>query len=162
MAMGVAVLLLQTSEKVIRTCMTYVLQKKTPLTLESLHAQEKSERKKTLGYFLDQLRLRADIQVGFDALLEEFLTNRNYFVHDIWRVPGWGLESPEQTVKAKQFVSTLIEQSEAVTKIFLGLISAWQKQVGVPMNDLSDHEYFPEIDNIYRPLVSQLFMAKDN
>ena len=60
MAMGIAVLMLQTTEKVIRLCMTLVLQKRAPLTLEALQEQEETERNKTLGYFLAELRKRAD------------------------------------------------------------------------------------------------------
>ena len=122
LAMGVAVLKLQTTEKVIRLCMTLVLQKGSPLTLEALEEQNEFEKNKTLGYFLSELRKRADIHDGFDALLEEFLKNRNDFVHDLSRVPGWQLGSLEQTAKAKQFVHHLIEQSDAVLKVFLVLL----------------------------------------
>lgn len=59
-AMGVAVLLLQTAEHLIRVCMTFVIQKGSPLTLETLQSQEEDERNRTLGYFLAELRKRAD------------------------------------------------------------------------------------------------------
>src|SRR5215813_6378468 len=107
--MGVAVMLLQTAEKLIRVCMTIVLQKQSPLTLEMLQQREEGERNKTLGYFLAELRKRADLHDGFDVLLKDFLKNRNDFIHDLSRVPGWGLGSPEQTAKAKQFVYQLIQ-----------------------------------------------------
>jgi len=160
-AMGVTVLLLQTTEKVIRLCMTLVLQKQAPFTLEALQEQEKAERTKTLGYFLAELRMRADIHDGFDALLEEFLQNRNDFIHDLSRVPGWGLDSPEQTAKAKRFIDQLIQQSEAVQKVFFGLISAWQEQVGMPKLALPNHEWFAEIEAVYKPLADKIFFAKD-
>ena len=109
LAMGVAVLILQATEKVIRLCMTLVLQKQAPLTLEALQEQEEIERNKTLGYFLAELRKRADLHDGFDVLLKDFLKNRNDFVHDLSRVPDWGLGSPEQTAKAKRFIHRLIQ-----------------------------------------------------
>ena len=60
-SIGAALVMLQTTEKVIKLCMTLVLQKSNSLTLESLQHQERIERKKTLGYFLAELRKRADL-----------------------------------------------------------------------------------------------------
>jgi hypothetical protein len=161
LAMGVAVLVLQTTEKVIRLCMTLVLQRQAPLTLEALQEQEESERNKTLGYFLSELRKRADVHEGFDVLLKDFLRNRNDFIHDLSRVPDWGLGSPEQIAKAKQFVHRLIQQSETVLKVFFGLVTAWQDQVGMPKPSLPNHAWFAEIEAIYKPLADQVFLAKD-
>lgn len=161
LAMGVAVLHMQITEKVIRLCMTLVLPKETPLTFEALEKKNKSERNKTLGYFLSELRQRADIHDGFDALLEEFLKNRNDFVHDLSRVPGWQLGSREQTAKARKFVHQLIEQSDAIVKVFLGLISAWEAQVGMPKHSTPSDAFFDEIETVYKPLVDQIFFAKD-
>lgn len=162
LAMGVAVLILQATEKVIRLCMTLVLQKQSPLTLEALQEQEEIERNKTLGYFLSELRKRADLDDGFEVLLKDFLKNRNDFIHDLSRVPDWELGSAEQTAKAKQFVHRLIQQSEAVLKVFFGLVSAWQEQVGIPESALPQHAWFAEIEAVYKPLADQVFLAKDN
>src|SRR5581483_11635890 len=81
-AIAVALLLAQTAERVIKLCMTFVLQKASPLTLELLEHQERAERRKTLGYFLSELRKRADLSPGFDVLLEDFLEKRNILVHE--------------------------------------------------------------------------------
>jgi len=161
LAMGVATLMLQTTEKVIRLCMTLVLQKHAPLTLEALQEQEESERNKTLGYFLAELRKRADIHEGFDVLLKDFLKNRNDFIHDLSRVPDWGLGSPTQTAKANQYVHQLIQQSERVLKVFLGLVGAWQDQIGMPQSSIPNHAWFAEIETIYKPLANHVFSAKD-
>jgi len=85
-AMGVALIMLQAAEKLIRLCLTFVIQKSDSLTLDLLIDQEEAERKKTLGYFLTELHKRADIHEEFDALLSDFLKNRNDFVHDLSRV----------------------------------------------------------------------------
>jgi hypothetical protein len=160
-AMGVAVLLLQSAEKVLRICMTFVLQNGSPLTLDALQAQEEAERNKALGYFLTELRRRTTLEYGFDALLKEFLKNRNDFVHDLSRVHGWGLSSTGQTEDAKRFVHRLIEQAETVIKVFAGLIRAWQQQIGMPEPVPVAHPWFEEIEQMYRPLAHRLFFAKD-
>lgn len=61
-------MLAQSAERVIKLCMTCVLQKSSPLTLESPEQQKKAEGNRTLGYFLAELRKRADLDPGFDAL----------------------------------------------------------------------------------------------
>lgn len=110
--MGVALLLLQTSERVIRLCMTLVLPKHEAITLELLQQQEESERCRTLGYFLTELRKRVDIDAQFDLLLIDFLKNRNDFIHDLSRVPDWGFEKAQDVLTSKEFVYQLIRQSE--------------------------------------------------
>jgi len=69
---GAAVVLARTAEQLIRLVMTFVLQKDSPLTVEKIERQSRDERRKTLGYFLAQLRRRADLDPEFDALLDAF------------------------------------------------------------------------------------------
>jgi len=159
-AMGVAVLLLQTTERVIRLCMTLVLQKDQPLTLEKLQQQEESERNKTLGYFLSELRKRVDLDQHFDQLLKDFLKNRNDFIHNLNNVPAWGFRKHQNVLASREFVYQLIHQSENVTKVFAALISAWveHNKLDVPV---PDHEYFDEIETTFKPVVDRIFFAKD-
>ncbi len=158
--MGVAVLLVQTTERVIRLCMTLVLPKDAPLTFEKLQQQKESERNKTLGYFLSELRKRVDLDEHFDLLLKEFLKNRNDFIHDLDRVPGWGFSKPQNVVASKKFVYQLIHQADNVTKVFSGLIRAWQEQTKMDIPG-PEHEYFDEIDKTFKPIVDRIFFAKD-
>jgi len=159
-AMGVALLLLQTTERLIRLCMTLVLQKGEVLTLEVLQQQEECERNKTLGYFLAELRKRVEIDVRFDLLLKDFLKNRNDFVHDLTRVPGWGFKKAQDVTASKEFVYWLICQSEKVNKVFSGLIRAWQDQSGMVLPVPKD-EFFDDVEVNFKPIVDQIFSAKN-
>lgn len=159
-SVGAALLLLQTTEKVIKLCMTVVLPKSDPLTLGTLQRQEKVERKKTLGYFLTELRKRADLAPEFDATLEEFLEKRNIFIHNISDIPGWKLASKDGRAVAHQFVGRLIELNNKVLKVFIGLVSAWQKQIGLKDHISEEHAFFSEIDEQVVPLINDIFYAK--
>lgn len=159
-AMGVALLLLQTSERVIRLCMTLVLPKHGALTLEALQRREESERNKTLGYFLAELRKRIDIDAQFDLLLRDFLKNRNDFIHNLSRVPDWGFKKSHDVAASREFVYRLIRQSEKVTKMFSGLIRAWQEQIGTDL-PAPNHEFFDDIESNFKPLVDKIFFAKN-
>ena len=160
-AMGVALLLVQNAERVIRLCMTVVLPKQAPITLDSLQQQEDSERSKTIGYFLCELRKRASIDEDFDLLLVSFLKNRNDFVHDLSRVPAWGLRTTEQTESALQFVHMLLRQADEVLKVFAGLLLAWQERNGMSMPMVPEHEWFSEVNATYKHLATQLFGRHD-
>lgn len=159
--MGVALLLLQTAEKVIRLCTTLVFQKSTPITLDLLQQQEEAERTKTMGYFLSELRKRVNVDESFDVVLRDFLKNRNDFIHDLSRVPLWDFHTAETATEAKRFVFSLIQQTEKVLKVFAALILAWQEQVGMSERLHPNHEWFAEVEKTYKPLVDHLFYAKD-
>lgn len=159
-AMGVALLILQTTERVIRLCMTLVLPKDGALTLESLQQQEESERYKTLGYFLAELRKRVNIDAEFDLLLRDFLKNRNDFIHDLSRVRDWGFKKAQDVASSKEFVNRIIRQSERVTKVFSGFIRAWQEQIGMDL-PVPEHEFFDDIERNFRPIVGHIFFTKD-
>ena len=152
--MGAALLQVQMAEKVIRLCMTIVLPRQTPLTLDSLQQQEESEQSKTIGYFLAELRKRTNIDASFDQLLKDFLKNRNDFVHDLSRVPNWKLRTPEQAVVALQFILMFIRQTDEVVKIFVGIILSWQQQQGISGSPLPENEWFSEVELSYKPLAA--------
>ena len=52
-----------------------------PITAEQIIAQSNAEQKKTLGYFLAELRKRVDVDVHFDRTFAEFLRRRNLLTH---------------------------------------------------------------------------------
>lgn len=154
-AMGIALVSLQAAEKIIRLTMTFVLPKSEELTIDLLKEQEEAERTKTFGYFLSQLRKRANIHESFDGFLKDFLANRNDFIHDLSRVPSWDFAA--DGTEARKFVHKLIWQTEKVMKIFSALIMAWQEQIGMVEAPPPAHEWFSDAERTYKPLIDELF-----
>ena len=105
MRAGSALVLIQSTEHLIRTVMTLVLQKHSPLTLEKLQRQQRQERKRTLGYFVKELQKRVGLDQELEDVLESFLDERNVLVHGLTDVPGWSLESTEGREVAFQFLN---------------------------------------------------------
>jgi hypothetical protein len=158
---GQIVLISQTTEKVIRLCLTFVIQEDAPLTLEKLEFLELKEKKKTIGYFLSELRKRASLDEDFDQLLIEFLEKRNTLIHNVEDVPGWSLENSSGRIEARKFLGKLAFLTVEVLKIFTGLVRAWQNQVGIDTSDLEiQSEFFSEIDRQYTPLIDSLLSEK--
>lgn len=141
--------------------MTFVFQKDGPLTLETLERQTAAERKKTLGYFLTELRKRAALDGAFDKLLQDFLEERNLLVHDAGSIPGWTLQSSEGCKKAREFVDAFILKTLEVQKVFAGLLQAWQEEVGLDIPLPTEHKFFAEIDRDYKPRVDDIFFEKE-
>jgi hypothetical protein len=154
-AIAVALLLAQTAERLIRLCMTFVLQQSSPLTLELLERQEKAERKKTLGYFLSELRKRAELDPSFDTLLERFLERRNALVHHFDHC----LNTEIGLAGANAFLDEMITDTDKVLKVFLGLLQAWQDETGIGPS-APNHALFSEVEAVYKPLVNELFFRK--
>jgi hypothetical protein len=159
-AIGGALVIVQMAEKIIKFCMQYVLQKDGGiLTYEKLKSQEAEEAKKTLGFFLSQLRLRAEIDSAFDDQLKEFLKQRNQLAHDLVGVPGLGFDEPEKLKVTVEWAGRLSGLAHHVHNVFMGLARAWQHEIGM-RDDFSDNEFFQEIDARFVPLVNRVFTKK--
>jgi hypothetical protein len=157
---GVALLTVQTAERALRLITTFVLQKSGSIAPEELLAQSETERRKTLGYFLAELRKRAAIDPHFDATLAEFLRRRNTLVHNLSDFPGWDIHT-HRGIHAGGFVNELIGMTEEVLKVFAGLVRAWQIQIGeATMPDIRDHDFFREVDAKYVPMIDDLFFPE--
>jgi hypothetical protein len=126
------------------------------VTLEMLELA--SQRKRTLGQFLVELRRRVDIDDQFDMILEEFLDKRNTLIHRIDDVPGWSLHNEEGLKTARHFVDRLIIVSETVLDVFMALLRVWQKDVDIKTP--VDH-MFCDNTEMYRQLVNDTFFEKE-
>jgi hypothetical protein len=156
---GAALLSVQVTERALRLIITFVFQKSSPITAEQLIAQTNAEQKKTLGYFLAELRKRADLDVHFDRTLTEFLRRRNLLAHNLSDLPGWNTDTAHGIYIGRCFINELLQMNGEVLKVFTGLVRAWQAQGGLALD--VPEEFFEEIDEKYVPLIDNLFFAKE-
>jgi hypothetical protein len=138
--------------------MTYVLPKDGKITVESLERQTAEEAKKTLGYFLGQLRRRVPVQAGFDAELSEFLELRNKLVHHLYEVEGLNFATPEGREVAEAFILKACVKTMHITLIFVSLIQLWVDHVGLSSED-QDKEFLSELRNSYMPMLNSIFIS---
>jgi hypothetical protein len=158
---GFALVYLQSVEKNIRFCATYVLQGDAELTWEKLQRIKGQEKKKALGYFLGKITERAQLFPAFDSLLAEFLTNRNDLIHNQDKIPGWNLDTDEGILAARTFVFSFIRQAHAVNEIFAAIMRKWQIQANIETPVAPEaEEYLNQIDGRYGHLINILFTAK--
>jgi hypothetical protein len=159
-AIGGALLIVQMAERMIKFCMHYVLQEgEGGLSYEKLKSLQAEEAKRTLGYFLAQLRRRVDVEASFDDQLREFLTLRNDLAHNLGDVPGVGFKDLKELEFAIEWAGRLSGLALHVHNVFMGLARTWQHQIGM-RDDFANNEFFREIDTRFKPLVDQTFSAK--
>lgn len=156
--LGFAITHAQSVEQQIRFCTTFVLQRKGPLTYEKLVAQEAEEEKKTLGYFFEQIRRRANLHPGLNKAIDEYLSMRNDLVHDTSRIPGWDLGSAEGIEVANKYLWNFIRRGGRLMEVFAALTLEWEEQVGYSTSQDSENpEFFSSLREKYAHLIPGLF-----
>jgi hypothetical protein len=114
--MGVALFQIQKAEYVLKKLITIFLRAST-LSWEQVLSQEEKERKRTLGYFMKELRKATPVRNDFDEELTRFVKDRNTFIHDFFNVPGFSLENGRGLQAGIDFVSSVTKQAEEVRKV---------------------------------------------
>lgn len=159
---GFALVYVQSVERNIKFCTTFVLQGETELTWETLQHLEGQEKKKALGYFLGKVKERAQLFPAFEELLNSFLKNRNDFVHNQDRIPGWSLSTESGITVARSFVVSLLRQAHTINEIFAALITRWQEQAQINAPTTPEIEtYLNEIEGRYGAYINMYFSAKE-
>lgn len=158
-AIGGALVIVQMTERMIKFCMGFVLPQDGSLTLEKLESFKADEARRTLGYFLAQLRQRVEIDAAFDDRLREFLTLRNQLAHNLSEVPGLGFNRPDEIALTVEWAGKLSGLALQVHNVSMGLARVWQEQIGM-RDDFAENDFFQEIDAKFKPLVDQVFTAK--
>lgn len=157
---GEALLFVQNVESAFRFVMTFVIQKgQSGLDLEKWEVQTSAEREKTIGYFLSQLRFRADVEPQIDARLSAFLDTRNQLVHRLDEVPGWGLEDDSSIGASNDFLTEVLANSFFVYFWLNGVTRSWAKQNDF-ITKYDDDKIIQMIDAHFVPLADWSLAAK--
>ncbi|RYX97749.1 MAG: hypothetical protein EOO28_02620 [Comamonadaceae bacterium] len=132
--LGLAVIAGQSVERLMSTCLTYVLHDEPLTSLPQLESILRRHTKATLGQLLKALREKVDLHPAFDTRFERFLESRNIIAHRLHDVPcGLDLHSDEGRTRLKAFFLLFIEDGEVLSMVFLGLLRDWSQQVGIEL-----------------------------
>jgi hypothetical protein len=85
--------------------------------------QTVSERRKTLGDFVGELKKRVVLERGFRDRLYRFLNMRNTFIHNFSAVSGSNLRSEKDRELATAFVIELTALSLFLIGVFMSLFT---------------------------------------
>ena len=152
---GIALSHVQSVERIIHHVLIFVLNE-DPWGMRILHAQTEVDRKRTLGYFLAQLRKRVGIREDLDAKLGSFLERRNTLAHRMQEIPGWEGKTAEAYMASRRFLLGLTRDSHELLMLFAALCLQWQRNAMpdavLPHQDQIDHlakNYVTELDDLF-------------
>jgi hypothetical protein len=130
-AIGVLIVVMQITEKLVDGVITYVLQGKERLTFEVLSRLQREQQSRTLGRLVKQMRERVDLHPGLDKLLTDFVLHRNQLTHRLDDVQGWDLVAKEGRKVASRFLSQLRSENQKVLEIFTGFQDVFAALINV-------------------------------
>ena len=157
---GLAMLTIQTTETALNVTVRVVFRRDSRVTLQRLEAQVEADRKRTLGYFITELRKRAELHPLFEEHLTRFLEMRNMLVHRISEIPGWDLSTDDGCRAGTAFAAELISRANKVAMVLAALMHQWQLDIGAGI-PLPEIDFFKEVEEKFVPYVWALASPKE-
>ncbi len=134
---GETLYMIQLAEHAIKLCGDFAFSGQKNFSLEKLYSNQKKDRKRTLGQLLTELRKIVNIHPQFDSILKSFVEKRNFFAHNIFNDPNYGLVSDETCKQTEGFLLDLQDDAWNVQNVFMGVLLYWAKVNGI-------YEHFPK------------------
>jgi hypothetical protein len=123
-AIGAALIACQNAEKLRVFCLAHLFPD------EPIQSFDKLQRK-MLGKLIGELRKRVGPADEFEKFLSDFLEHRNTLVHDLRRATRRDDSTPQGMAEIKDFAFRTSVKAGQLSAIFIVLIDAWTKQVGI-------------------------------
>ncbi|MER8709130.1 hypothetical protein NKH49_26920 [Mesorhizobium sp. M1088] len=154
---GTLVIFMQTAERVIATTLSLALPESPIQSVDDLTKETEANDKATLGALIKKLNRRVELDDDFAEVLEAFLIDRNALIHDVHRIPGFGLKTNVELAETSKFLRNLVENSQTVTRVFISLLVEWGAQIGSSLSqDEQIREFLGDLDGI----ATSIFFAK--
>jgi hypothetical protein len=154
---GLALLSSQATEQLLKSIIVMLIPEKPITSIEQLNESFNAEAKATLGQMLHKLRERTNLEPSFDGRLRKFLATRNHIAHDIKKLPGYDLATPEGREAASNALVEFIEESEFFAMRLLGIMRGWAIHVGMPPPEGTPEDVLRELDEQHVAAVEPLF-----
>jgi hypothetical protein len=157
---GRALYAVQIADKTIINLLRLVYPDEKIDSVESHRKSEEKLSKATLGPLIDTLKKRVNIEPEFDDILNDYLKNRNTFVHDWSRIPDWENESA--------LLAHIKETQTGSTIVFYTLMGAYRdwikknKLESIGETDTQLDALFSEIDKNWVPISKSTIKKRAN
>ncbi len=126
---------IQQVERLIKVCCSTI---GAGLTVEDLLSNNRTAQRATMGRLKGELQNRGLFTQGFEEEMQQFVKDRNSFVHSLWTVelPEMLKNHPDRDpmVLCGQFLSNLFNQAQRFERVFKGLVSSLGGELPVPLS----------------------------
>jgi hypothetical protein len=158
-SIGITLLSIQSVEQILEFCLRWVFPSNSNLDLKSLYVMATAERKRTLGQAVNELRKRVDVHAEFDSMLNEFVSLRNRFVHQLFNEPEFNLATDKSCEIAGEIMKHLQALAWDIQRLVMAYNILWTKHSGIPevstaaneMISLSKH--LQQVDATFQPVL---------
>ena len=160
---GGALIYLQQVEEVIKGCCACLNLKGIRLTVADFLASDPDHRRLTLGQMKNALLNTGAFSAGFEEQLNNFVQDRNRFVHSLWvedarTSPHSELPCEEDFVRVADFINDLGRRAYRIERIFKGLWAALGEPLSQGLPPEADNsatinrwlKYIPEFRDVLR------------
>ena len=147
---GRALYAIQIADQIIIILLKLVFPDEKIDSIESYRKSNEKLSKATLGPLIKTFKKRVNIEPEFDIILEDYLQNRNTFVHDWSRIPDWENESA-----LLAHINETQRGSTYVFYILMGVYRDWiknNKLESISETDPQLDALFCEVDNNWVPI----------
>jgi hypothetical protein len=127
---GETLFLIQSAEYAIQTCIIFAF-KGENIQLGQIYSEEKKVRKKTLGQIIKMVQKNIALHPEFFNILNEFIEQRNHFVHQLFFDKEYNFINDEECMKLQKHLRAIQDNAWNIDKVFWGYLLYWMKDNGI-------------------------------
>ncbi len=111
------------------------------LSVQEIERRDKEARRKTLGQLIAALRQEVELHLQFDALLDQFLRDRNMLVHRLSDEEGFDLDTAEGRKGCLALAGRIVSNGEILLDTFLAFSLAFSRRLGIECPSMPDDPF---------------------
>jgi hypothetical protein len=136
-AIGTGLIGIQMVKHLLDLLLHTVFRTERMLSTRELEKLGKLERYETLGNLLKQLRTKVELHPDLELYLQEFLEDRNRFVHGLIETPSFNLSEGEGQQRCLRICRKMTTSRARLTKLFLAVLSQFKdpRAPNAPLDD---------------------------
>jgi hypothetical protein len=128
-AVGLAFLVVQSTERALGTSLHMIFGLPNPATIDDIERLGSEARRATLGRLLKEVKARVALDSRFEQTLAEFVADRNRFVHHLGEEGD--IFTPEGRASVYPLLNRLTHRGVLLQQTFASFMIAFARRVGV-------------------------------
>ncbi len=150
---GKAIEIIQLADEVFKSVLLMVFPGKEFSDLETFQKNNKLLDNATLGKLVAILKKRVVLNDDFENILNEYLVDRNSFIHNWAEIDSWNEDE-----EAIAFTVRIQRKAAYLCYTFMGFLRVWMEQAGIEGIDEQFPEgapFFATIDSEWKDLINE-------
>ena len=145
---GETLYMIQLAESAIQNCLVFAFDDQD-ITLEKIYSEEKAVRRKTLGQIVKLFQKKIALHPDFHKMLNEFVEQRNHFVHHIFNDNKFKISTDEECKKIQKHLNSIQDYAWNIQNVFWSYLINWMKETGVYEHlpkEFKESQHFKQVE----------------